>query len=120
MDEAQIEETDAYPITIDLYHLEKKEVEISKTNAHSIEEDGTIKSERGFGTTGRGPKTPDEMVYRSSGNEGKSETIHAKYLLACEGSHSWTRRQLGFINEGESTDELWAVIDVIPITDFPE
>lgn len=111
---------DAYPITIQLHHLEKKEIEISTTNAHSIEENGTIKQERGTGTTKRDPKNADEMVYRSSGKEGESEIVQAKYLLACEGSHSWTRRQLGFINEGESTDELWAVIDIIPITDFPE
>ena len=111
---------DAYPITIQLQHLEKKEIEVSTTNAHSIERNGTIKQETGTGTTTSGLKDADEMVYRSCGKEGESETIQAKYLLACEGSHSWTRRQLGFINEGESTDELWAVIDIIPITDFPE
>lgn len=120
MDESQIEEMDAYPITIKLHHLEKNEIEISKTNAHSIEENGTIIQESGFGATERGPYDADEMVNRSSGKEGQSETVQAKYLLACEGAHSWTRRQLGFINEGESTDELWAVMDVIPITDFPE
>lgn len=120
MDESQIDETDAYPITIDLHHLEKEEIEISESNAHSIEENGTIIQERGFCATKRGPEDADELVYRSSGKEGQSENVQAKYLLACEGAHSWTRRQLGFINEGESTDELWAVIDVIPITDFPE
>lgn len=120
VDESQKDESDAYPITIDLHHLEKEEIELSTTNAHSIKEDGTIIQERGFGATERGPNDADELVYRSNGKEGQRETVRAKYVLACEGAHSWTRRQLGFIHEGESTDELWAVIDVIPITDFPE
>ena len=46
------------------------------------------------------------------------ETIKAKYLIGCDGAHSWTRRQLGFKMEGEQTDFVWGVIDMIPITDF--
>lgn len=52
------------------------------------------------------------------GSEGLLETIHARYLVGCDGAHSWTRRQLGFTMEGEQTDFVWGVIDMVPITDF--
>ena len=46
------------------------------------------------------------------------EKIRAKYVVGCDGAHSWTRRQLGFQMEGEQTDFVWGVVDLIPITDF--
>ncbi|RAH47923.1 FAD binding domain protein [Aspergillus brunneoviolaceus CBS 621.78] len=49
-----------------------------------------------------------------------SETIHCRYLIACDGARGWTRNQLHVPvdkNLGEST---WAVFDIVPITDFPD
>ena len=46
------------------------------------------------------------------------EIIKAKYLLGCDGGHSWTRRQVGLPLEGEQSDHVWGVIDIIPLTDF--
>lgn len=31
------------------------------------------------------------------------EIINAKYLIGCDGAHSWTRNQVGISLEGEST-----------------
>ncbi|CAG7933358.1 unnamed protein product [Penicillium olsonii] len=47
-------------------------------------------------------------------------TINAKYLVGCDGAHSWVREQLALRVEGDRTDEHWGVIDVIPVTDFRE
>jgi len=41
-------------------------------------------------------------------------------MLGADGAHSWVRNQLGFNLEGESTDYIWGVLDIVPITDFPE
>ena len=46
------------------------------------------------------------------------ETIKAKYLIGCDGAHSWTRAQLGLSLEGESTDHVWGVMDIVPLTNF--
>lgn len=56
----------------------------------------------------------------NGGPEPKSdvETIKAKYLLGCDGAHSWTRQELGIPLEGSQTQHVWGVIDIIPITDF--
>lgn len=48
----------------------------------------------------------------------KLETIHARYLVACDGAHSWTRRQLQVPTEARSESSTWGVIDIVPITDF--
>ncbi|GMF75304.1 unnamed protein product [Aspergillus oryzae] len=52
--------------------------------------------------------------------ESAREVIEAKYLLGCDGAHSWVRKQLGLKLEGASRDVDWGVLDVFPITDFRE
>ncbi|PWY89454.1 FAD binding domain protein [Aspergillus sclerotioniger CBS 115572] len=48
-------------------------------------------------------------------------TVQARYLIGCDGAHSWVRKQLGLALEGDRTpDGHWGVIDCIPITDFPD
>ncbi|CDM35428.1 Aromatic-ring hydroxylase-like [Penicillium roqueforti FM164] len=49
-----------------------------------------------------------------------SYTVNSKYLIACDGAHSWIRTALGLKLEGDQTDEKWGVIDLIPLTDFPD
>ncbi|RJE19593.1 hypothetical protein PHISCL_08063, partial [Aspergillus sclerotialis] len=51
---------------------------------------------------------------------GSPEVIHARYLIACDGAHSWTRRQLQVPTETKSESSTWGVIDIVPITDFPD
>ena len=46
------------------------------------------------------------------------EVIKAKYLLGCDGAHSWIRQQFGIPLEGNQTQNVWGVIDIIPLTDF--
>ncbi|KAF5257235.1 hypothetical protein FOXYS1_12254 [Fusarium oxysporum] len=65
------------------------------------------------------PEAIEEPVARGSA-DSRTETVHAKYLVGCDGAHSWTRRQIGSIMEGEQTDFVWGVLDIIPITDFPD
>ncbi|KAJ5111668.1 hypothetical protein NUU61_001298 [Penicillium alfredii] len=46
------------------------------------------------------------------------ERIHARYLVACDGAHSWTGNQLNALTDIVSEDSTWGVLDIIPITDF--
>ncbi|KAL9023692.1 MAG: hypothetical protein Q9196_007040 [Gyalolechia fulgens] len=46
------------------------------------------------------------------------ETIRAKYVIGCDGAHSWTRAQLGTVMKGDTTDAVWGVMDIVPLTDF--
>ncbi|KAG1735885.1 FAD binding domain-containing protein [Suillus paluster] len=51
---------------------------------------------------------------------GKQEIVHARYLVGCDGAHSWVRKTLGITMDGEQTDYIWGVVDVIADTDFPD
>ena len=46
--------------------------------------------------------------------------MKARYLIGCDGAHSWTRRQLGIKMLGDQTNFVWGVLDMIPLTNFPD
>jgi phenol 2-monooxygenase len=52
--------------------------------------------------------------------ENKTETVHAKYVLGSDGAHSWVRKALGIEMEGEQSDYIWGVVDMVPETNFPD
>ncbi|KAH9945763.1 FAD binding domain-containing protein [Amylocystis lapponica] len=54
--------------------------------------------------------------------QGQSDTeiVHAKFVLGADGAHSWVRKNFGIAMEGEQTDYIWGVIDMIPETNFPD
>ncbi|GAB1197745.1 hypothetical protein APSETT444_007048 [Aspergillus pseudonomiae] len=75
------------------------------------------------------PKNPFDGVVTPSSelSEAQSDdsgyavmgtTVEAKYILGCDGAHSWLRKQLGLSLEGESYNDSWGVLDIIPFTDF--
>lgn len=63
--------------------------------------------------------SPEERINGET-HPDEIETVKAKYVIGCDGAHSWTRSQLGIKMNGEQTDFVWGVIDIIPITNFPD
>jgi phenol 2-monooxygenase len=51
---------------------------------------------------------------------GDTATIRAKYVVGCDGSRSRTRTAIGRELVGDATDEMWGVMDVLAVTDFPD
>ncbi|CCO32415.1 Phenol 2-monooxygenase [Rhizoctonia solani AG-1 IB] len=51
---------------------------------------------------------------------GQTETVRAKYVIGCDGAHSWTRSQLGIEMVGETSDQVWGLVDAYVDTDFPD
>ncbi|ETW78714.1 hypothetical protein HETIRDRAFT_459911 [Heterobasidion irregulare TC 32-1] len=51
-----------------------------------------------------------------------TEIVHAKYVLGSDGAHSWVRKTLGINMDGEQTEYIWGVIDMVPSpeTNFPD
>jgi len=50
----------------------------------------------------------------------REETIKAKYVLGTDGGHSWVRKQLKLQMVGDKTRKHFGVIDIVPITNFPD
>jgi flavin-dependent dehydrogenase len=103
---------DNYPITVQLRYLTEDEAKPAQSKGSDVG-DGLFRSNLADDDT-------EDLLANSRQKEGSTETIKAKYLVGCDGAHSWTRKQLGFELEGEPTDYIWGVLDIIPITDFPD
>jgi phenol 2-monooxygenase len=110
IDESIVEDPDAYPITVQLRHLTEEEAMPAQQKGSSVE-DGLFRSNLVEDDTA-------DLIGKSRENEGKVETIKAKYMIGCDGAHSWTRGQIGSELQGEPTDFIWGVLDIVPITDF--
>ena len=111
LDAEKSDDGDGYPIKIKLRHLSEEEATPAQ-NTSNIP-DGLFRSSLAQDDT-------DEVLQKSKSKNKQdiSELLHAKYVIGCDGAHSWTRRQLGFEMEGEQTDYIWGVLDIIPITNF--
>lgn len=105
-DESKAEDPEAYPIEVVLQHLADEEANPAQrtdTNGSSnAQSDGLFRSNMAADDT-------DEILNKAqkNGRAGTRETVRAKYMIGCDGAHSWTRRQLGYKLEGEQTDYVW-------------
>lgn len=55
---------------------------------------------------------------RHNDNTIRQHSVKARFVLGCDGAHSWVRKQIGLQMEGNGIDESWGVIDCVPITNF--
>ena len=101
----------AYPIKLKVRHLDIDE-------ATPIQNGSNVPG--AFFRSSLAKDDTDDLIRKSQGKEGTTEIICSKFMIGCDGAHSWTRRQLGFHMQGEQTDLIWGVLDIIPITNFPD
>ncbi len=59
-------------------------------------------------------------VQLQSKDGARTETVCARYVVGCDGAHSAVRQALGYALEGKSARQLWGVMDVLAVTDFPD
>ena len=98
IDHSKAEDLDAYPIRVRVRHLDDDEATPFQQSTNVP--DGLFRSSLAKDDT-------DDLIRRSQGKNGTTEVIRTKYMIGCDGAHSWTRRQLGFSMEGEQTDFIW-------------
>ncbi|KAJ5588409.1 hypothetical protein N7537_011087 [Penicillium hordei] len=107
----------SYPITVKVRVL--GEDDLNQPCGQEID----AESEVAGNEVNRNNLLPDDwadLVPRKKPQKTQVEVIKAKYLIGCDGAHSWTRKQLNIPVEGSNTDHIWGVIDVIPLSDFPD
>ncbi|KJX93772.1 phenol 2-monooxygenase like protein [Zymoseptoria brevis] len=120
LDNLSCNDHSSYPITLEVDHLKEENLELWGGFPHSITPAGQIKEE--YGWTGAFGRDSEDIVPHVSGVEGRRRTIRAKYLIGADGGHSWVRRQFPdhFLMEGVTSNSVFGVIDIIPVTDFPD
>ncbi|RYP89855.1 hypothetical protein DL770_004007 [Monosporascus sp. CRB-9-2] len=111
IDASQAEDADAYPLTVTLRHL--REDEVTPRQVLSNLGDGMFRSNLIQDDV-------EDILSRSAARDAKEELVRCRYVVGCDGAHSWTRKTLGIQMDGEMTDFIWGVLDIVPITDFPD
>ncbi|GAW27210.1 putative FAD binding domain-containing protein [Rosellinia necatrix] len=114
IDEEKVDDDEAYPITVTLRHLSEEEA--TPAQRLSNLNDGLFRSNL------TADNVPSTIEHTNGRKDMREETVKAKYVIGCDGAHSWTRNTLGkdFEMRGEMTDFIWGVLDIVPITDFPD
>ena len=56
----------------------------------------------------------------TTSDSADSVQVRAKYLVGADGAHSAVRRSLGIKMKGDTTDDMYGVIDLVPETDYPD
>ena len=104
-DESKAENDDGYPITVKLRHLSEEEAtpKQSATSANGAGlQDGLFRSSLA------GDDTEDVLAASKLSNKaGATEEVRAKYVVGCDGAHSWVRNQIGFSLRGDITGEQY-------------
>ncbi|TGO10963.1 hypothetical protein BTUL_0121g00360 [Botrytis tulipae] len=93
-DETKAEDPNEYPIEVVLQHLTDDQANPKQSQATI---DGAATSDGLFRSNIASDDDTDEVLSDAHDNELTviNETVKAKYLIGCDGAHSWTRRQLG-------------------------
>jgi len=104
IDDEETEDDQAHPVSVTIRHLPNHTIPPDSSNgikARSNIPNGLYRSNLTASDT-------DQLLQTASLDETTvSEKIRAKYVVGCDGAHSWTRRQIGCVMEGESTDYIW-------------
>ena len=97
-----------HPITVTVRHTGEKTSRqtLKGTKVNTTSSESTRSIANGIPHTGQNEA------------KGRLERIRAKYVVGCDGAHSWTRAQLGLSLEGNMTDHIWGVMDILPLTNF--
>ncbi|MEO3416681.1 FAD-binding monooxygenase [Roseovarius sp. CAU 1744] len=66
------------------------------------------------------PDHPVTAVFKCLDAKGQTETIRARYVVGCDGARSTVRKSMGHALKGEAARQLWGVMDVLAVTDFPD
>lgn len=116
VDASNAEDSNAYPVTVELQHLTEAEALPHQMRSHvrgNEVADGLFRSNL----------LPDQtaaLLQQVSGRADTKEIVHAKYVVGCDGAHSSVRKHLGLHMVGQTMDHLWGVMDIIPLTNFPD
>lgn len=51
---------------------------------------------------------------------GTEKTVHARYVVGCDGARSGVREAIGVKLVGDQAFHAWAVMDALAVTDFPD
>ncbi|UPL02756.1 hypothetical protein LCI18_013690 [Fusarium solani-melongenae] len=98
-------ESDEYPISVTLRSLPRPDA----NSPHVPTDEGEPEIPNGLHRSNLTADSTDEVLQNAQTTKGtRTEKVLAKYVVGCDGAHSWTRRQIGSVMEGDQTDYIWS------------
>ena len=73
-----------------------------------------------LGLTRSGGGHPVSVEMKCLDGSDRTETVRAGFVVGCDGARSTVRDCLGLELKGEAARQLWGVMDVLCVTDFPD
>lgn len=70
-------------------------------------------------TVDEDPDHPVLVTLRDVGT-GTEDKVRTQYVVGCDGAHSRVRTAIGRRMAGDSANHAWGVMDILPITEFPD
>ncbi|MGB7302819.1 MAG: FAD-dependent monooxygenase [Burkholderiaceae bacterium] len=95
-------------------------LEVMKTSATRLEPDYNLELSRVDLIDGEPYPVVATFNRVDEERQGSTQTVRARYLVGCDGARSQVRKSLGLELKGESARQLWGVMDVLAVTDFPD
>ncbi|KAI0738675.1 FAD binding domain-containing protein [Daedaleopsis nitida] len=117
--------TARYPHIVTLHQgaIENIFVESMKEKGYNVER-ATVPTSMEFSEVGdlTDPKGfPVKVVLEHTDRgDNSTEIVHAKYVIGSDGAHSWVRKTLGIEMDGDVTDSIWGVLDMVPDMNLPD
>ena len=97
-DHSESNDQSPYPVKVEIAHIKTEKA----SDQASVLDGNKVAETHGEGKSGECGGLSEQPPMQ--------EIIRAKYVIGCDGAHSWTRRQLGFQMEGEQSEHVWAVL----------
>ncbi|KAL4065933.1 FAD binding domain-containing protein [Scleroderma citrinum] len=120
--------TARYPFEVTLHQGAIEQIFIDSMNLHGLRVDRPVKPcaielvdnhEQLNSRTSYPVKVKLEHLDAAT-DEEKTEVVYAKYVIGADGAHSWVRKSFGITMDGEHTDYIWGVVDMLPDTNIPD
>jgi phenol 2-monooxygenase len=102
-DDEMEKDSNGYPITVKLRTLSDEEANPPGLRVNETNNAATSGVSRGSLLS----DDWNELIANSKVKQKKTEIVKAKYLIGCDGAHSWTRKQVNIPLEGSTTDHIW-------------
>lgn len=60
------------------------------------------------------------LIETTRGSSTSTQSLHAKYVVGCDGARSRVRELMGLTLRGDAANKSWGVMDLLATTDFPD
>lgn len=103
-DEALENDHSAYPITVKIQTVNTEDSQLGESVTNGTEAEHMPS---GLDKSKLSPDEWNDLNPQNGARTAKTEIIKARYLIGCDGAHSWTRKQVNIPMEGSSTNHIW-------------